>query len=442
MYPTIHFTRKYRLAFMITLIITFFVISPLIILYTTGYRFDWNTKEIKQTGVLSVDGLPQDMNVYLNDVKIDKALPIRLPNRTPGNYTLKLSRDGYQDWTKEISIESKKTTYIKNITLFKNISVSKILDNFDKKIIDLLSSVSGNYLAITSIKDNIYSVDIYDTVNNKTTPIARFSSVFPPKIEWSPTTDFLLINNQSTNKNFNWQIINAGNPIQTHTYSTVDPITKWQWSTSLNTPVIWLENNNKLIELSTTMEKFLSNSLNNIKTWFIRDDGELVTYSGDAYNLDWNNQVFVLNDDVRIIVSANDYRVIYKTYNETKVAKIINDKTLQISTLPVYQTTFNLKTNEWLAFSDWELWTIYDDGDSELLHRTGEQMNFVLPLDEYGVILLANKSKITAFNPGYYVSHTLFTGDDIKSITADIINRKIFFWGNVNEKEGVFVIEY
>lgn len=442
MYPTIRFTRKYRLAFMITLIIAFFIISPLIILYTTGYRFDWNTKEIKQTGVLSVDGLPNDMNVYLNNIKIEKTLPIRLPNRAPGNYTLKLSRDGYQDWTKEISIESKKTTYIKNITLFKNISVSRILENFDEDIINISPSVTGNYLTILSAKEDVYSIDLYNTISGQTTSLARFNSIIQPEIFWSPISDFILLKHQSTDKRYAWQVFDVGNANHTHAFYSPNDIYKWQWSTKTYSPIVWLENSDKIIELSTTAENVLPISLKHIQTWFLTDNDELITYSTTTYGLVWNNKTTTLNDDVRLIVNANENRLIYKTTDETKVLQINNDNTFKVNIIPVYNTIFNTKTNEWLAYSNWELWTIYDDGDVELLHRTGEQMNFVLPLDEYGVLLLANKTKITAFNPGYYINHTLFSGEEIFSIGTDVTNRIIYFWGNAEGKNGIFKIEY
>ena len=95
-----------------------------------------------------------------------------------------------------------------------------------------------------------------------------------------------------------------------------------------------------------------------------------------------------------------------------------------------------------LEWSPWELWTIYPNGATALLNRTSDKINFVIPLDKYGLLLLASENKITGFNPGYYVTHELFSNGKIDSIGADITNRKIYFLGEVGQKRGVWELEY
>ena len=79
-------------------------------MYTAGYRYDWGNKKIVQTGVLSVDVEPDHADVYLNDVKITKNLPIYFPNRAPGTYEIKFLAPGYKEWKKDVTIESRRTT--------------------------------------------------------------------------------------------------------------------------------------------------------------------------------------------------------------------------------------------------------------------------------------------------------------------------------------------
>ena len=100
-------TRPVRLGIMLFLIAVFCIAAPAIILYTAGYRYDFKTQKIKQTGVISIDVLPRSAAVFLNDVRIQKSLPIRLPNRAPGAYRLRIEADGYKPWEKDITVESK-----------------------------------------------------------------------------------------------------------------------------------------------------------------------------------------------------------------------------------------------------------------------------------------------------------------------------------------------
>jgi len=102
-YSKTYLTRTVRRAIMLSLISAFFIISPLIIFYTAGYRYDFAEQIIKQTGVISIDIKPVNAIVYLNDVQIKKKIPIRLPNRAPGTYHLKITAPGYQLWEKDIT---------------------------------------------------------------------------------------------------------------------------------------------------------------------------------------------------------------------------------------------------------------------------------------------------------------------------------------------------
>ena len=111
-------TRRVRRAIMIGLIAVFFLAAPSVVLYTAGYRYNWQLKRLDQAGSFSIDIEPKDARIFINDHLVQKELPIRLNNMTPGTYVLRIERTGKKTWEKEVTIESKKTTYIKHITLF------------------------------------------------------------------------------------------------------------------------------------------------------------------------------------------------------------------------------------------------------------------------------------------------------------------------------------
>ena len=110
--------------------------------------------------------------------------------------------------------------------------------------------------------------------------------------------------------------------------------------------------------------------------------------------------------------------------------------------LPTQHVFFNNKTQEWLTWSWWELWTIYDNGTTTLLNRTSEKIHTTLPLDNHGVLLLASDKKMTGFNPGYYTSDELFNNGTINTIGANTEQRKIYFLGQVGQTQGLFELEY
>lgn len=361
-------TRNVRIAIMLTLIGAFFIIAPLVIFYTAGYRYDWQKREIKETGVLNIDAQPTDAEVYLNNVKQTKKLPIYLPNRAPGTYHIKITRQGYKTWEKDVTIESKKTTYIKNIILFKDALPIQILENYKKTILSLSPAPSGKQLLIISKQTigNIYEIDLYNTATGFTNSVLRVKLDAPPTIAWAPGDDYVQIKTK------------VG---------------------------------------KTTTEQIID--VNNLQT---------------TPNFSWPT-------DPTLIDSTDNY-IINRNGDNLTIVRLENGVAKETKTLPTQNVFYNAQTKEWLTWSPWEIWTIYPNSETALLNRTGEKINFVAPLDNFGVLLLASENKITGFNPGYYVTHEILKNGKIESVGVDAQNRKIFFLGEVGEKRGVYELEY
>lgn len=156
-------TKPVRRTILVFLILTFFIISPIIIFYTAGYRYDFERHKIQQTGVLSINAKPRDAVVTINGVVIDngKRLPLRLSNRAPGTYWVTLNKDGYYPWEKSIVIRSNETTYIRDVTLIKKTQPGTLpLDISSSK--EVVASEDGRYLAILSENNSVYTVVLYD----------------------------------------------------------------------------------------------------------------------------------------------------------------------------------------------------------------------------------------------------------------------------------------
>jgi len=158
-YPGSYFTRPWRIILLIFFIGFFLTLTPIILLYSVGYSYDWQNGLLKKTGGLSIDILPADTSVSLDGVKLNEKMPIRLKNITSRKYDLSLSSPNYYSWQKEIEVKDKETIYIKEISLLKQNSPEKISSDLPE-ILSL--SPNGNYLA--------YAIKKTDTDNdNKNT---------------------------------------------------------------------------------------------------------------------------------------------------------------------------------------------------------------------------------------------------------------------------------
>ena len=100
--------------------------------YIKGYRFNFQTKQVSTTGILSIDTIPPRSNLYIGEKEYGKTpKSVTLPG---GEYLLKIERDGYNSWQKNVSIIEEKSSSvypwliardIKEQTIF---SSSKILN--------------------------------------------------------------------------------------------------------------------------------------------------------------------------------------------------------------------------------------------------------------------------------------------------------------------------
>ncbi len=85
----------------------FFICIPVLILYATGYRFNTAMNLIKTGGVFIA--IPYSgTNVYVGDELVKQNGVFQknafVQNLKPGSYTIKAEKEGYQSWTKNLTV--------------------------------------------------------------------------------------------------------------------------------------------------------------------------------------------------------------------------------------------------------------------------------------------------------------------------------------------------
>lgn len=440
-------TRPVRISIMMFLIICFFILAPVIILYTAGYRYDFHTNKIKQTGVISIDAEPSDAEVYLNEVKIEKSMPIRLPNRAPGSYKITLKKDGYKTWSKDILVESQKTSYIKDISLLKEaLPIEMELKGIKEDVVDFYPSNGAEFILILTKQDFIYQVYLLDVKTNKIAPIVRTKSLSTPVISWSPFESFAFIKTKESINRIDIQLIDAKNNDINKTYTFKKDILGYQWVKKAYIPAVYIKQDDALKLINTNEEKNINKKFN-YDIWHI-DDNEVVWYFDNSaltlnsLNENDNNFSYLINSKIEKVVNKNDNRIIIKTGENVLVLKINNNELEKIYTLSTQDVYYNLEIEEWVTWSPWEMWGIYKDGTVYILNRSSDKIKQILPLDEHGTLLIASENKITAFNPGYYVSHELSNDIEVEKVGANTSAKKIYILGSIGGKRSIYELEY
>lgn len=121
-------TKKTRLLLFISLIIIFLLAAPTMLFYAMGYSFDWQKKKPVITGGIYLKSFPKKAKIYLNEHPKNYT-PRLLKRLVPGEYQIKITKDGYYSWQKKMEVKSKLVAEARNIFLFPQNQKIELVDS-------------------------------------------------------------------------------------------------------------------------------------------------------------------------------------------------------------------------------------------------------------------------------------------------------------------------
>jgi len=148
-------STKKQLVFSFTLL-TFLVLATIFaILYARGYRLlvSKGSPTVSKTGILNVTSAPNSAQVYIDGhLTGTTASTINLP---PNKYTVKVTKDGYYDWQKDVQIQTEVVTSI-DALLFPNSPTLQSISTFgvEQALVDPSGSKLAFKIASQSARKN------------------------------------------------------------------------------------------------------------------------------------------------------------------------------------------------------------------------------------------------------------------------------------------------
>lgn len=436
--------RPARLVIMLSLFLIFVILAPAIILYTAGYRYNWKEGRLEGTGVINIDVKPETATVELNHIIIKKKIPIWLPNRTPGTYYLKISQTGYKTWEKYITVESNRTTFIKNVSLLK-IEKPKLIEPAETGIIEVYISGDGATLLFLVKKDDSFSIIHRQIQSGVDTILTSPGLDTKPEISIAPGGEsalWLAKNNTSVTVT----LINllAHSERLTISYPAASQV-NYQWTKDRTSRTVYVEHDGTVERISLDRGQKVIAEVGK-KLWFFDETQNFWTLADGIIEKKINNNqssvAYTINKKINKIIDINKDRLILAHDNGILIIKISDKGSTNPISIPSTHTYYQTATREWWAWSDWELWSIYDNGEVTLLNRNSEKINDVNPLDEFGVTLLTNDTSLTSFNPGYYITQEIYKPNQIDWVETNYQTRSIYFIGKIGEETGLFKLLY
>lgn len=453
-YPGTKFIRPIRVAVLIFFIAAFFIISPILIMYTAGYRYDWQNGLLKETGAISIDIEPKNATVYLNGIKLQDKMPIRLNNIAPAKYNLRIAAAGYFDWLKEIEVKNKQTNYIKEITLIKKNKPQILLS---EKVKTMSLSSDGRFIIYHRQKNNGGEIWLWDNNNKKSTILFRLNGAEPITINWSEKNNYAIVAD-TVSPHRRLVVINAANPSKQIDLAKNNPaIRKFQWENSAEPQLYYSTEQNIFLYSPVTAKhqlvvknKYLDWRMENGQLWAMQTDSTTKKYQIIKDALGFNSFFNALDaSDINLatgqtekenwqMLEARQGVVLLK--NDKKPEMILLTDTSQ-HRLAAEKFLISPYNNWWLLWSPWEIWTYSAGEEPYLLNRSGEHLQEVAPLDKYNTLALGWAGKTTVSFPYYLVNHDLLD-EKIQDLAVDAENKILYFINQNESRAGIWKLNY
>jgi hypothetical protein len=172
----------------------FAVVTPFIILFVSGYRYNFSVHGFTQTGAISAKTDPEGATLTLNGISYGKTAKIvRFLNA--GVYQVSLSLPGYFSWNKNLAVSSRNVTLTHlgydAVTMFFSVpSVKQI-----SAPTAVLGFTSGNSRVVYATAQTVYTAHVGspNTVTASAPLPPGFSSASVITITPSPAEDYFLL---------------------------------------------------------------------------------------------------------------------------------------------------------------------------------------------------------------------------------------------------------
>lgn len=183
--------KRLRTAITVFFVTLFFVTTPLVLLYTAGYRFNWKRQRVQKTGIIQVETAPKGATVSIDGRVQKRATPASFTRLLPEDYDVRVEKDGYLPWHKSLEVKSSQTTFATGIVLY-----ADVLPRIAAEANVTGSAWNADGTAVAYVSENDNSKEISIRASGKSPVLlARFAktAIADESLSWSPDGKKLLL---------------------------------------------------------------------------------------------------------------------------------------------------------------------------------------------------------------------------------------------------------
>jgi len=443
-------TLTHRRIIYLSFMAIFFMVLPLIILYANGYKYNFKKDNLQKSGIIFLETKPKDVEVFLNNNKIDDKIPVLIKNLTPNEYNLKVIKEGYGDWIKKVNVNEGQTTFLQYVRLFKN---NETADNlYQGKINNFKYNVDENILVLHEIIQGKHRLTWFDADNQEkkeiivtTENIKDFELVENGKLIFVTTDEHAWLINPAAQVSFDLnKIIGITQPINLKV-------------NNYNGDYIYFVDKDGLYNY---------NLINNKKEL-------LLPYAPIDYLIE-NNTLYYLNQNSLNNIFLNEFNLANKTTKENILSLELADDYQILNVKNNFFTIKNKATNKLTVFDkqtnkitkfDGAEYVNWNNQYEELIYNNTNELWVFKPLAERDKQLLLNRTSESLGEAQWYpltthvIYHTnnvikiienlatnrnitdIFQADEILQLVINKKGDKIYFIGQVDGVDGLFELE-
>jgi hypothetical protein len=429
-------------------LLLFFIITPLVSLYASGYKLG-NGFKVQKTGILILNTNPPGARIYLDNqaqksffksfFSPDKSFittPAKIKDILPGGYTIKLELDNYWPWQKKLEIKSGESTYAENISLFRDtLPLELISDRIDNL---LLSPDKKKVLLVNQDKVIAYNLEKENIILEKNVRAASSTQNL-----WLPNNDYIIdstLYSQSENQaiiDFNATLGKGINSLKTNgfdsnlIYYRVD-------STILSYNLATKENKTLLSDKNAS--DFLPQKDNLFYIEKYQNSTDLIMLNLESGNsqktsLPNSNYTFIHPEHDLVNLFDQDQKILY-----------LLDPLSSIK--PLKETIYNVNKSEWinsdklLFANDFEIWTLnLSSGEKVLLTRLSDKIQKIIwhPNDNYVAYATDKTLNIIELDKrDRYNSTKLLELEDLKFPFLNEKGDTAYFYARIGKRDGLY----
>lgn len=267
--------RTVRRTFFYSFLLIFLVTAPLIVLYATGYSFNFQRGALALTGGIFVKtnqtGITATVDGKLYSASGFLSRGIFISSLEPGSHTVEITKDGFRPWKKTVNVESQIIQEFRSVILVSLARTGALLTGTTTPsaagtTLLLLPNPGGSRILNVTEERSTPVLRIADPAQATTTrPAIRLTNSEFRSAHWNQAGTAVLLHTRQKTQNL-WQIVSAGS-------LGVDTIIDHRTvlRTSATSTAILTESSVKDVRWASDLEEFYIQSGDEVFLWNRRE---------------------------------------------------------------------------------------------------------------------------------------------------------------------------